>query len=102
MNSGDITALIIIPETFNQSGIAQLKLLLDASQVRQADFIKDSFESTLLSIEREIRGAQPMFALELEDIKSRPQRYIDFLLPGILAYMLMNLCVAGSGYNLVE
>ena len=43
-----------------------------------------------------------MFVLELEDIKSRPQRYIDFLLPGILAYMLMNLCVAGSGYNLVE
>ena len=102
LNSGDITALIIIPETFNQSGIAQLKLLLDASQVRQVDFIKDSIESTLLSIEREIRGAQPMFALELEDIKSRPQRYIDFLLPGILAYMLMNLCVAGSGYNLVE
>ena len=102
LNSGDITALIIIPEAFNQSGIAQLKLLLDASQVRQVDFIKDSIESTLLSIEREIRGAQPMFALELEDIKSRPQRYIDFLLPGILAYMLMNLCVAGSGYNLVE
>ena len=34
-----------------------------------------------------------MFELELKDIKSRPHRYIDFLLPGILAYMLMNLCI---------
>ena len=43
-----------------------------------------------------------MFSLQLEDVKSRPQRYIDFLLPGILAYMLMNLCIAGSGFNIVE
>jgi ABC-2 type transport system permease protein len=43
-----------------------------------------------------------MFYLQLEDVKSRPQRYIDFLLPGILAYMLMNLCIAGSGFNIVE
>jgi len=56
----------------------------------------------LLSIERELRDTQPLFKLELEDVKARPQRYIDFLLPGILAYMLMNLCIAGSGYNLVE
>jgi ABC-2 type transport system permease protein len=76
--------------------------LLDASQVRQVDSIRDSLDSMLLSIERELRNTQPLFKLELEDVKARPQRYIDFLLPGILAYMLMNLCIAGSGYNLVE
>ena len=76
--------------------------MLDASQVRQVDAIKDSLDSMLLSIEREINNTQPLFTLRLEDVKARPQRYIDFLLPGILAYMLMNLCIAGSGYNLVE
>ena len=100
--AGDIIALIIIPKFFNDSNTGKLQLLLDASQVRQVDSIKDSIESTLLSIEREIRGNEPMFKLELKDIKSRPHRYIDFLLPGILAYMLMNLCIAGSGYNIVE
>ena len=100
--AGDIKALVIIPKTFNQFEIGQLQLLLDASQVRQVDSIKDSIDSTLLSIEREIRDIQPLFEVQLEDIKARPQRYIDFLLPGILAYMLMNLCLAGSGYNLVE
>ena len=39
----DQTALIIIPDTFNQSSDSgKLRLLLDASQVRQADAIKDS------------------------------------------------------------
>jgi len=100
--AGDLTALIIIPEDFNQSNTSRLQLLLDASQVRQVDAIKDSLDSMLLSIEREINNTQPLFTLRLEDVKARPQRYIDFLLPGILAYMLMNLCIAGSGYNLVE
>ena len=100
--AGDLTALIIIPEDFNQSDTSRLQLLLDASQVRQVDAIKDSLDSMLLSIEREIKNTQPLFTLRLEDVKARPQRYIDFLLPGILAYMLMNLCIAGSGYNLVE
>ena len=101
--AGDQTALIVIPQSFsNALNPGQLRLVLDASQVRQVDAIKDSLDAKLLSIERELRGIQPMFSLQLEDVKARPQRYIDFLLPGILAYMLMNLCIAGSGFNIVE
>jgi ABC-2 type transport system permease protein len=43
-----------------------------------------------------------MFDLLVEDVKSRSQSYIDFLLPGIMAFMLMNLSIAGSGFNVVE
>ena len=96
-------AIVEIPEKFdyeNQSG--KLNLILDASQVRQLDGIKDSIEKTLLSIERELRGNEAMFSLEIVDMKARPQRYIDFLIPGLLAFMLMNLSIAGSGFNLVE
>ena len=50
----DQTALIIIPETFNQSpNPGKLRLLLDASQVRHADAIRDSLVATLLAIERD-------------------------------------------------
>ena len=101
--AGDQTDIIIIPRSFNNiTNPGQLRLLLDASQVRQVDAIQDSLEATLLSIERNLRNIEPMFSLQLEDVKARPQRYIDFLLPGILAYMLMNLCIAGSGFNIVE
>ena len=101
--NGDLIAIIKIPSDFdyiNKAG--KLKLILDASQVRQLDGIKDSIEKTLLSIERELRGIETMFSLEIEDVKARPQRYIDFLIPGLLAFMLMNLSIAGSGFNLVE
>ena len=100
---GELIAIVEIPEEFdyeNQSG--KLNLILDASQGRQLDGIKDSIEKTLLSIERELRGNEAMFSLEIVDMKARPQRYIDFLIPGLLAFMLMNLSIAGSGFNLVE
>ena len=65
--------------------------------------IKRVIESSLLSVERNIRNIKPLFELELEDVlKARPQRYIDFLLPGLLAFMIMNLSIAGSGFNVVE
>jgi|TARA_B100001964_G_scaffold205919_1_gene236676 ABC-2 type transport system permease protein len=100
---GELVAIIEIPDQFDYAyETAELKLILDASQVRQLDGIKDSIEKTLLSIERELRGTEAMFSLEIVDMKARPQRYIDFLIPGLLAFMLMNLSIAGSGFNLVE
>ena len=58
-----------MPKDFNKSNTSRLRLLLDASQVRQVDAIKDSFNSMLLSIERELRDTQPLFTLSLEDVK---------------------------------
>jgi ABC-2 type transport system permease protein len=101
--NGDQTAIILIPENFTfLEGTGELSLILDASQVRQASAIQETLTNSLLAIEREVRGTKPMFNLVVEDVQARPQRYIDFLLPGILAYMLMNLCIAGSGFNIVE
>ena len=100
---GDQTAIIVIPENFDYlKKTGELRLLLDASQVRQLGTIKEALNTSLLSIERELRNAEPMFSVKVEDVKARPQRYIDFLLPGLLAFMLMNLSIAGSGFNIVE
>ena len=59
-------------------------------------------EQTLLSIEREFREIEPMFSIAIEDVQARSQRYIDFLLPGLMAFTLMQLSIAGSGFNIVE
>ena len=100
---GDQTAIIVIPKDFDSlEDSSVLRLLLDASQVRQQAVIKEVLNSSLLSIDQELRDFKPLFTLKIEDVKARPQRYIDFLLPGLLAFMLMNLCLAGSGFNVVE
>jgi len=59
-------------------------------------------EQTLISIEREFRNIEPMFTLTIEDVQARSQRYLDFLLPGLMAFTLMQLSIAGSGFNIVE
>lgn len=100
---GDQTMVLILPEGFDaQSDGAELQLLVDAAQVQQLGLIMPLLEQTLISIEREFRNIEPMFSLTVEDVQARSQRYLDFLLPGLMAFTLMQLSIAGSGFNIVE
>jgi ABC-2 type transport system permease protein len=100
---GDQTMVLILPEGFDaQSDGAELQLLVDAAQVQQLGLIMPLLEQTLISIEREFRDIEPMFTLTVEDVQARSQRYLDFLLPGLMAFTLMQLSIAGSGFNIVE
>lgn len=44
----------------------------------------------------------PVNAAELKAINTSGNRYIDFLIPGLLAMGIMNSCMWGIGYNLIE
>ena len=100
---GEIQGFVVIPANFEKiSNLGTLKFYVDASQTRQVSIIKQALNNSLVSVERKIRNISPLFKIELEDIKARNQRYIDFLLPGLLAFMIMNLSIAGSGFNIVE
>ena len=101
--NGDIMVVLIIPlEMSDEIQSTNITLLVDKSQSQFLQTIEPILSQSLLSIEREITGNDPMFNLVIEDVKSRTQSYIDFLLPGIMAFMLMNLSIAGSGFNVVE
>ncbi|MDT8398195.1 MAG: ABC transporter permease [Pseudomonadales bacterium] len=100
---GDETLVLILPEEFQDSGGgSELTLLVDASQVRQLALIMPSLEQALVNIERSLRNSEPLFSLKVEDVKARSQRYIDFLVPGLLAFTLMQISIGGSGFNIVE
>jgi ABC-2 type transport system permease protein len=103
LEEGEQTLVLIIPSSFdvNYAG-TQLTLLVDASQVRQLGLIMPVLEESLIEIEREIREIEPLFELIVEDVQARSQSYLDFLLPGLLAFTLMQLSIAGSGFNIVE
>lgn len=100
---GEATLVLIIPEGAGGTGerIA-LDVLVDAAQVQQLNLILPLLEQTLLGIERELRGTEPLFSVNTVDVQARSQRYIDFLLPGLLAFTLMQVAIAGSGFNIVE
>ena len=100
---GELTLILVLPNDMgNTNKTTNIKLLADKSQINFIEAIKPIINQTLIGVEREISKKIPMFSLEIEDIKSRTQTYLDFLLPGIMAFMLMNLSIAGSGFNVVE
>ncbi len=99
---GDMALVLVLPERFDGGTPADLTLLVDAAQARQAAMLTPLVEQALLDVERELRGIEPLFPLTVVDVQARSQRYIDFLVPGLLALTIMQISVAGSGYNIVE
>jgi ABC-2 type transport system permease protein len=103
LEEGEQTLVIIIPEEFDTTSEGTtLRVLVDATQVRELGLILPVLEKSLVEIEREFRDIEPMFDLMIEDVKARSQNYLDFLLPGLMAFTLMQLSIAGSGFNIVE
>jgi ABC-2 type transport system permease protein len=100
---GELALVLILPRAFQRGDVAAgLTMLVDAAQARQTAMLRPLIEQTLLGIEREMRGTEPLFPLTVVDVQARSQRYIDFLVPGLLALTIMQISVAGSGYNIVE
>lgn len=101
--NGDLQLALILPENFQDNGTpADLTLLVDASQVRELGLIRPALEQALVNVERDLRDTQPLFNLRLEDVQARSQSYLDFLVPGLLAFTIMQISISGSGYNIVE
>lgn len=103
LEEGEQTLVIIVPREFDTASEGTtLRVLVDAAQVQQLGLILPVLEQSLVEIEREFREIEPMFNLLVEDVKARSQSYLDFLLPGLMALTLMQLSIAGSGFNIVE
>ena len=103
LNVGNKAVVLILPENFVDNGIpSDLTVLIDASQVRQAAIVMPVLRSALVDVERTLRDTEPLFDIHIEDVQSRTQSYLDFVVPGLLAFSIMNIAIAGSGYNIVE
>jgi ABC-2 type transport system permease protein len=50
-------------------------------------------------LEKRLAGATPT---TIAPVHTQGNRYIDFLIPGMLAYGLMNSCIWGIGWSLIE
>ncbi len=103
LNAGDKSVVLILPDYFEDNGTpADITVLIDASQVRQTAIVMPVLRSALLDVERTLRDTEPLFDIHIEDVQSRTQSYLDFVVPGLLAFSIMNIAIAGSGFNIVE
>ena len=101
--NGNIGLALLIPEEFrgNPANIS-LRVITDTSQTAQMNTVIPLLQQALVEIERDLRGLEPLFDLSIVDVEARTQTYLDFLVPGLLALMLMQIAMGGSGFNLVE
>ena len=101
--NGDLRLALVIPPDFQDNGsTTQLTVLVDAAQVRELGLVMPVLEKSLVDVERSLRNEEPLFAIQIEDVKARAQNYLSFLVPGLLAFTIMQIAIAGSGYNIVE
>ncbi|MFT7561429.1 MAG: ABC-2 type transport system permease protein [Flavobacteriales bacterium] len=101
--SREIAAIVTIPASMkNLDSENTLSVLIDSAQLGAAQEALQSVRQRTVEIERDLRGLKPALALDVTDVQTRNLRYIDFLLPGLLAFSIMQISIAGSGYNLVE
>jgi ABC-2 type transport system permease protein len=99
---GELSLVLILPEHSDGDTPTDLQVLADTSQVRQQGLVLAALEQGLVQVERDLRNVSPMFNLQVRDVQARSQRYIDFLVPGLLAMSLLTLSLAGSAFNIVE
>ena len=77
----------------------QLDLLLDPAGRRY--WINDAAPKGYV-LERVLRGADASSAFSKQTVSGRPIRYVDWVMPGVLAMNMMFSCLFGVGYVIVR
>jgi ABC-2 type transport system permease protein len=106
LDEGERDLVLLLPATAD----AQLRaaepipvtVLVNAAQPQRTQQALTLLNGMLGRIEHDVRRTRPLFALRVEDVEARNARYVDFLIPGLLAFMVLQLSIAGSGFNIVE
>ncbi|MGE5334403.1 MAG: ABC transporter permease [Nitrososphaerota archaeon] len=106
LKKGEVNMVIVIPADLSQSvaqGQTATVQMYDDPSTGQADTqIKESIVQAVISaFNKNATHAVPPLALQTNSILSAQLRYIDFLVPGILAMALMQLGLFGTATPLV-
>lgn len=105
LRKGDRDLILFSPADFDPKMLStplSLSILVNASEVQKNQQTLAILQSVLVDVERKLRNSEALFTLAVEDVEARAQRYVDFLIPGLMAFMVMQLAIAGSGFNIVE
>ena len=99
LNKGDRALVMVFPDhLFPAQGTKPtepqtVKLLKNVSQEQQAQtaiaVVTQLFDKTTL----QVVGAPELFTLDVQNINAKKVKYIDFLLPGIVAMSIMQMAV---------
>lgn len=100
MITGDRHLIMVVPDNFIPSSVdeqvlepSSIKILTDVQQPQQVQIGMSIINEILNKTNLSIAGAPELFKIDIEEVSSNNARYIDFLLPGIIAMAIMQMSI---------
>ena len=105
---GDRDLVIVIPKDFRlapaPAGTATapaLTVYASAGRAQQASVGQAILAQVIGQLTFAVNRTAPVIAMRVESVNARDLRYVDFLVPGILAMTIMQLGISGVAFGLV-
>lgn len=99
LKQGDIQFVVVIPKGYEQAlaakasaghQAAKLKLYYDETNMATSELSKVAISQIVDGVSKKLTGYVPAIEVEAEGVQALKLKYIDFLVPGIVAMMIMS------------
>ncbi len=103
LSDGDRDLVLIIPPEFaGPSGPNQVRILFDASESRQVQVGRTIVSQALDEMTFALVDVPSRFTADAEPVTSRRLRFVDFLMPGIVAMSIMQMGLFSVAFSFVQ
>ncbi|MBI4414627.1 MAG: ABC transporter permease [Candidatus Kerfeldbacteria bacterium] len=109
LEKGERAVVLLLPDALfpdpalpNPPTKQTLKVLTNVGQQQQAGTAVTILSQVLDKATIAMAGVPELFGIETEPVNARNQRYIDFLLPGIVAMAIMQMAVFSVSFVFVD
>lgn len=93
----DLSAVFLVPSDLivegQPSGTRTVTVLTNAGDMQNANVAVQVMNGILTNTALGMTGGQDLFRLDVEEINTHNLRYIDFMLPGLIALSLMQMSI---------
>jgi len=96
LDSGDRSVVLEVPDDLIVPGKPSSKQLIahtNAGKAGEAQAVLSILNQTISSMTMQAAHLQPLVAIETQEVNSHNLRYIEFLLPGLIALSIMQMSV---------
>ncbi|MFD2610994.1 ABC transporter permease [Paenibacillus gansuensis] len=97
LKQGDLQTVIMIPKGYGEqlgrkdpSAPAEITVYYDQTNVTESQLGLTVIQQSIDGVSKSILNYKPVTSLKTEGVQSLNLKYIDFLVPGIVAMMIMN------------
>lgn len=102
LTSGEIDVLMTIPVDLSIPSPTPLKLQYSEERAQQAGLIQLIVQQTIDQVTFQSVGLQPMLTMQVEIVDANNLDYIDFLIPGMISFSIMQLGITSVAFAFVD